>query len=723
MMVHFGFVPARRRPFFLAPLVVGTLLATLDSPAVAQPLCIGDCNGDASVTMNEIITLVNIALGSADASACANGIPSDGGDEIGLIIQAVNNALNGCPGGVISVTITSGIFTIIPAGAPPASVTAQVSNSSQAVTWSLVEGSPATNCSPGCGTLGTPTVATNGTTTTSAVEYTPPDSFPGVAMDHPTLVATSVADSSQSTVFRFRIGNLDSDCGYGNESLLTGHYATLMRGSFGGGPAAGGAVFDLDGKGHVAANVGVVDSQGTLDFGLFAFDVQIDPVQSFFSVGADHRGCLTLVTVKGTGSPPTSASYEHHFRFALGKIKSSSGVARSGFIQEFDNVGSSFTATNPNIIGTIEKQDTTAFQNSSFNGPYAFGGPKVGGQFGIAGAFVANGSGGASGGVADYNQNMSSNINIVDGQGPQPTFPASGLSFNSFTMSIANNGRGTWSFTLSDGSSYNTVVYVISASKLLVLRTDQQISDSSIPLFTAEILKQSKSSFTTSDISGTFVGYTIGFGSVGLQTQMFLATANGSGSFTSFTLYRNNAGTLNAGTEANTGSYTVGSFGRVLISGFSNNSNSVEYLVGPSTASPNGGFIMDSNPRVNFGYVEPQTATAITSPTTFAFGTIDTDSFAQVLQTGVATFANGTVTGTDDIATSTSSGPLSPDNTINLNYTLDATGTGNIMNPPATSCSFTGGTCQSLFIVISTSKIALMDATVVQDPTIALAEQ
>ncbi len=165
MMVHFGFVPARRRPLVLAPLVVGTLLATLDSPAGAQPMCIGDCNGDASVTVNEIITLANIALGSANASACPNGIPS-GGVDISLIIQAVNNALNGCPGGPtppptvppaqISVTITSGIFTIIPAGAPPASVTAQVSNSSQAVTWSLVEGSPATDCSPVCGTLGTP---------------------------------------------------------------------------------------------------------------------------------------------------------------------------------------------------------------------------------------------------------------------------------------------------------------------------------------------------------------------------------------------------------------------------------------------------------------------------------------------------------------------------------------------------------------------------------------
>jgi hypothetical protein len=60
--------------------------------------CVGDCDGLNAVTVNELITLVNIALGSADNSACPHGIPAGTTVDVSLIIQAVNNALTGCPG-------------------------------------------------------------------------------------------------------------------------------------------------------------------------------------------------------------------------------------------------------------------------------------------------------------------------------------------------------------------------------------------------------------------------------------------------------------------------------------------------------------------------------------------------------------------------------------------------------------------------------------------------
>jgi len=47
--------------------------------------------------VNEIITLVNVALGTAQPSACASGLPSGADVHVALIIQAVNNALHGCP--------------------------------------------------------------------------------------------------------------------------------------------------------------------------------------------------------------------------------------------------------------------------------------------------------------------------------------------------------------------------------------------------------------------------------------------------------------------------------------------------------------------------------------------------------------------------------------------------------------------------------------------------
>jgi cysteine-rich repeat protein len=62
-------------------------------------LCGGDCYADVEVTVDEIITAVNIALGIADVSTCSAGDPN-GDDEITVdeIVVAVNNALNECSG-------------------------------------------------------------------------------------------------------------------------------------------------------------------------------------------------------------------------------------------------------------------------------------------------------------------------------------------------------------------------------------------------------------------------------------------------------------------------------------------------------------------------------------------------------------------------------------------------------------------------------------------------
>ncbi len=60
--------------------------------------CVGDCGGNGVVTVDEIITGVNIALGSLPIERCppldTNG---DGMVTVDELIKAVNNALNGCP--------------------------------------------------------------------------------------------------------------------------------------------------------------------------------------------------------------------------------------------------------------------------------------------------------------------------------------------------------------------------------------------------------------------------------------------------------------------------------------------------------------------------------------------------------------------------------------------------------------------------------------------------
>lgn len=64
-------------------------------------VCVGDCDSSGAVTVNEIITLVDIALGTQHASDCPHGLPATATDTdvtVAVIIRAVNNALSACNG-------------------------------------------------------------------------------------------------------------------------------------------------------------------------------------------------------------------------------------------------------------------------------------------------------------------------------------------------------------------------------------------------------------------------------------------------------------------------------------------------------------------------------------------------------------------------------------------------------------------------------------------------
>ncbi len=62
------------------------------------PGCVGDCDRGGHVAIDELITGVNIALGSEPLSSCpAFDMGDDNTVEINELVSAVNNALNGCP--------------------------------------------------------------------------------------------------------------------------------------------------------------------------------------------------------------------------------------------------------------------------------------------------------------------------------------------------------------------------------------------------------------------------------------------------------------------------------------------------------------------------------------------------------------------------------------------------------------------------------------------------
>lgn len=59
--------------------------------------CVGDCTGGGQVTVDEILTAVNIALGNAAVADCPAGDANhDGQITVDEILTAVNNALNAC---------------------------------------------------------------------------------------------------------------------------------------------------------------------------------------------------------------------------------------------------------------------------------------------------------------------------------------------------------------------------------------------------------------------------------------------------------------------------------------------------------------------------------------------------------------------------------------------------------------------------------------------------
>jgi len=77
------------------------LLATLISfvtPVAAGALCVGDCNGDLQVTVDELVLGINIALGETDVDQCT-AIDASGDRQVTVdeIVAAVTAALDGCP--------------------------------------------------------------------------------------------------------------------------------------------------------------------------------------------------------------------------------------------------------------------------------------------------------------------------------------------------------------------------------------------------------------------------------------------------------------------------------------------------------------------------------------------------------------------------------------------------------------------------------------------------
>lgn len=73
--------------------------------AAVSPPCIGDCQGTGTTSIDSLITLVGVALGNSASSSCPLGVPEGIRVDVALVIEAVNNALYGCPAAPATPTV------------------------------------------------------------------------------------------------------------------------------------------------------------------------------------------------------------------------------------------------------------------------------------------------------------------------------------------------------------------------------------------------------------------------------------------------------------------------------------------------------------------------------------------------------------------------------------------------------------------------------------------
>lgn len=74
-----------------------TPTATPPPTATPTPPCPGDCDRSGEVTVNDLLTMINIALNNASLTSCSAGdVNHDGTITVDEILAAVNAALNGC---------------------------------------------------------------------------------------------------------------------------------------------------------------------------------------------------------------------------------------------------------------------------------------------------------------------------------------------------------------------------------------------------------------------------------------------------------------------------------------------------------------------------------------------------------------------------------------------------------------------------------------------------
>jgi hypothetical protein len=565
----------------------------------------------------------------------------------------------------IVVTIQNKITGNVIAGGSVTVLVATVNNdsSNSGVSWTLTANSVACTAST-CGTLSN--------VTTSSATYVPPAAAPASPNNAPTITATSVKDPTKSDTDSFTIVSASTSCGAGHESILNGQYAFTLQGfDTAGAQVMLAGTFNADGAGHVATLAGAEDINSSAGP---QTNLTINATGSSYSVGADNRGCLTIMNSLGTTT---------EFRFALGTLNNS--VASKGRISGFAGT----TTPDTLVTGELRLQNAAAFTNSAFAGNYAFGldgTDTAGKRFGLAGTLSTNSAGVITAGNFDSNDGGTLNTNAA---------------ITSGTYAISSNGRGTLSLT-SGGVTDNYAIYMLSNSDALLFSVDA--NSTGHPMTVGEALGAS-ASFSNSSLTGTLAIHMTGRTAGGsADVTIGVGTGDGGGNFSTLNLFEKSADNpINNMSGAAT--YSVAANGRATVTGIFPNAP-VIYL-----NATNQGFIVGGGVSAPSGIVEPQSTGPFSNASvsgSYFLGTETPGCECVPEESGVAT-ANGSGGLTGTLDSGRFGGLLQANQPLPVSvYSVNADGTGNV------------GTNTAL-IVISTSKFLWMDSSI--NPAVTLLEK
>lgn len=415
-----------------------------------------------------------------------------------------------------------------------------------------------------------------------------------------------------------------------NNAQLNGNYAFTFSGMNGNGSVASvyGAVgrFTADGAGNL--------SNGELDINGVGAGATV-AAQSFtgtYSIGADHRGLMTLNIAGSTARLAFAMTADGNAQFIKFDAAGGTGIIGSG---------------------SMEKADATAFSTARITGDYAFAGAgfdNTNNRAAMMTRFTSNGTGAltnAAGDVNAYGTNYTMNFTAAN-----------------YALADTGTGRGTMHLAFIFGGvpdTMNFVFYVVNSGKVFAMESDTV--STATPLLNGVMLQQQvpAGGFSNASLTGNSVIYLTGHSQCGSLSGVpkavaGLLTTNGSGGL-SLTYDENFCSAPNSVTAA-PGSYSVAGNGRasMTIGGYS----LVAYLV-----SANQLFLSVSDANVLFGFVEPQTGSGLDnsaiggsyagvarSPVSFAV----TEFSGEFSGDGAS--PTGHLTGTEDIsnATGTASG-------------------------------------------------------------------